>query len=1191
MIKAIFKILVLSLFIVADIHLAYAQSTQGGLVPNGKTTFLDQNGKPLTKGQVYFYTGTVGSTTPKTTYQDIGLTTPNSNPVILDAAGRALIWGTGTYRQQVRDQNNNIIWDVITSAAGSGTSGGSTATGDGDLVGTIKPWGGPTAPNQYMFTYGQEVNRTTYAALFTAITSTQSVFCTSGSPTLNGVGDTTNFWIGMKVEIPCVPTGISTVASKTSSTVTLAVNANVSENINATFFMWGNGNGSTTFNLPDFRGLFPIGNNNMGGVASSNISDTYFGSKSASSSGGQGGGQSVVLTTPNLPPYTPNVTVSQQPAFGFNYGAIANGQVGGSNSFVNGFGSGTPVTTTRTLDVLLSSAAQGGTSTAFGIIPPSKTVNYIIKVTPDANSATANGVASLGGMTGSIGCGTGLSCTGNIISVSIPNVTVATIPSIAQLRATTIPPSTNTVYVAGYSTLGDGGQGIFEYNSTSSAADNGGTIIAPTVGSGRWIRSLPLSNTFAVEWFGANVSNVDNTSAIQSAVNAIPSGGSLLFQSAGYNDTGTVTISNPITISCPQFSNSSTGNINATGSGNTIFAVTSSNVKIDGCYLNRSGAPAGTAITVGSNYTTITDGQTTASGTTLTSPAQANFTSADIGKQIACIGAGAGGIPLLTTISAFISNTQVTLASAAGSSVNPATCNYGTMYNNFIMTGGSIANSALGLLLQDASQYHVNNVYFNSTNPVQVNNVTGQGGGASDFSGNTFLASNSSYGVVFNSGADVRFVNNKFLGGIYNFYMNWNFSSEGNLLIQDSSLENCQTSAIFISTLASYERIVISGNSIACTGAGGAAIATDNNSVATFNDLIIANNTIRGSSTIGVSVGKTNQCLIQGNQFDLGGIGGTIGVNLLSNSNTCQIQNNYYNVSAGKNITNLGTNNFIDEIGPILFANIPANMANGSRLFISDASPGSNPCSGSGTGSTAFRQNGAWVCNGGLPIPVPFASGGTNNTATYSTGSVPFSDGTKLTQDTNNFYWDGTNHRICVDIGVAGCSFAMSVIGVSQWGVSASGSGIRYQYGGTTSSGTDILGINYNNNTFNSIGLSATGNDDLAVATTGAATSRISLTTPQLIANGTVPTGTTGSCSASSFTGGSTAGKFTAPTCSGGTIILSALPSAPNGYTCVALDQTTSTNTLKQTANSVTSVTFTSTTTLNDVVVFDCKGW
>lgn len=90
---------------------------------------------------------------------------------------------------------------------------------------------------------------------------------------------------------------------------------------------------------------------------------------------------------------------------------------------------------------------------------------------------------------------------------------------------------------------------------------------------------------------------------------------------------------------------------------------------------------------------------------------------------------------------------------------------------------------------------------------------------------------------------------------------------------------------------------------------------------------------------------------------------------------------------------------------------------------------------------------------------------------------------------------------------------------------------------------------------------------------------------------GTAPTGTTGSCSVSTFVAGAVAGQFTAPVCAAGTIILSAMPAAPHGYSCDAWDQTTPADTLVQTASSTTSVTFKATTVASDVVVFKCLGY
>lgn len=86
------------------------------ILPKGKTQFFDANGNPLAGGQVYTYA--VGTTTPKTTWSDIQGTVANANPLTLDSAGEALIWGSGQYRMQVYDALGNLIWDQNTSDPG-----------------------------------------------------------------------------------------------------------------------------------------------------------------------------------------------------------------------------------------------------------------------------------------------------------------------------------------------------------------------------------------------------------------------------------------------------------------------------------------------------------------------------------------------------------------------------------------------------------------------------------------------------------------------------------------------------------------------------------------------------------------------------------------------------------------------------------------------------------------------------------------------------------------------------------------------------------------------------------------------------------------------------------------------------------------------------------------------------------------
>ncbi len=433
-IQSIFKTFLLSLTIISQIHFTYAQTAS--ILPPAKTTFFDNNGNPLSSGKVYSYIP--NTTTPKTTWKDAAETIPNLNPITLDAAGRALLLGSGSYRQQVYDQNNNLIWDQVTSSSGSG--GGSTATGDGDLVGTIKPWAGLTAPNQYAFTYGQTLNRSSFPALFNAITSTQAVFCTSGSAIITGLSDTTNFWIGMSVELSCVPAGFTTIISKTSNSVTLAVNANTSVNINAVFFPWGNGNHSTTFNLPDLRGVTLAGNCSMGGVACSSVGSQYFGSQGPSSIGALGGQQSSTLLLANVPPNIEStgfnsITVGIDsgpfnggviPAMvpGFAISSLQDGAAGAAGTFhpisgTSAWGSVASLHTNTPIAVNSVNTGSGGSQVPYSIIPPERTVNYIIKTTPDQNSSSASGVTSLGLMTGDIACGAGVTCTGNTISVNI----------------------------------------------------------------------------------------------------------------------------------------------------------------------------------------------------------------------------------------------------------------------------------------------------------------------------------------------------------------------------------------------------------------------------------------------------------------------------------------------------------------------------------------------------------------------------------------------------------------------------------------------------------------------------------------------------------------------------------------------------------------------------------------------------
>ena len=81
------------------------------LSPMPKFFALTNTGLPLTGGLLYTYIA--GTSTPKATYTDSTGDFANTNPVVLDAAGRADVWiATGMYKFILMDSTGNEIWSV-----------------------------------------------------------------------------------------------------------------------------------------------------------------------------------------------------------------------------------------------------------------------------------------------------------------------------------------------------------------------------------------------------------------------------------------------------------------------------------------------------------------------------------------------------------------------------------------------------------------------------------------------------------------------------------------------------------------------------------------------------------------------------------------------------------------------------------------------------------------------------------------------------------------------------------------------------------------------------------------------------------------------------------------------------------------------------------------------------------------------
>jgi hypothetical protein len=78
-------------------------------MPYVKNQYFDDNGIPLSGGLLYTYQG--GTSTAKATYQDAGGGIAHTNPVVLDAAGRAVVFlATGAYKLVLKNAAGVTIW-------------------------------------------------------------------------------------------------------------------------------------------------------------------------------------------------------------------------------------------------------------------------------------------------------------------------------------------------------------------------------------------------------------------------------------------------------------------------------------------------------------------------------------------------------------------------------------------------------------------------------------------------------------------------------------------------------------------------------------------------------------------------------------------------------------------------------------------------------------------------------------------------------------------------------------------------------------------------------------------------------------------------------------------------------------------------------------------------------------------------
>jgi microcystin-dependent protein len=141
---------------------------------------------------------------------------------------------------------------------------------------------------------------------------------------------------------------------------------------------YGNGDGSTTFGIPDLRGLVVAGRDDMGGSAVSRLTSTYFG-QDAKVLGAIGGSESHTLTTAQLAQHTHTLTDPghQHSLPNRNTFPAASGTTQVTQDFVSGISSGGNPVQSATTGITIANAGSGN---AHNNVQPTIIANKLLRI-------------------------------------------------------------------------------------------------------------------------------------------------------------------------------------------------------------------------------------------------------------------------------------------------------------------------------------------------------------------------------------------------------------------------------------------------------------------------------------------------------------------------------------------------------------------------------------------------------------------------------------------------------------------------------------------------------------------------------------------------------------------------------------------------------------------------------------------
>lgn len=241
--------------------------------------------------------------------------------------------------------------------------GGSTLT---IPIGQVAAWPGLIAPALWAFANGTSTGilRATYPELLVALAPTIACVVASGNNIITGFASTAGFGTGWPVEGAAFSAG-TTIAAILDGTRIQLNQPPTNNAASAQFFIHGNGDGSTTFNLPNYedgRALIGLDTAQAHVTGGQMLNATL-------------GEQTHLLVTGEIPAHNHGVTDT-----GHSHGGPDNG---GQNTALLGFGAGTPHTIpidaraipAATTGITINNAGGGG---AHNNLQPSRVARVII---------------------------------------------------------------------------------------------------------------------------------------------------------------------------------------------------------------------------------------------------------------------------------------------------------------------------------------------------------------------------------------------------------------------------------------------------------------------------------------------------------------------------------------------------------------------------------------------------------------------------------------------------------------------------------------------------------------------------------------------------------------------------------------------------------------------------------------------